>query len=300
MGPILATAREHGLLVVEDAAQAHGARYGGASAGTFGAAAGFSLQSSKNLSAGEGGVLVTNDDALMEAANRVRNFGQNLVLAEREHYDATRALDGSKALYSERMGHMFRGNEMMAAFARAQLAKLPARTAAAQVNARRLFARLAQLPGVRPFAEPEGSESVFHKVRVGFDAQAADIPLGARELRGALLAALNAEGANAVLWQDHALPEHPLFTRFEGFGDGWPFTLSDEPAALRATYEADRYPATRALLDGSIVLFSQTRPLIAQSAELVDRYADAFEKVWSKRHALVEVAAELARRANEG
>lgn len=300
MDPILAVARKHGLAVIEDAAQAHGARYRGRNAGTLGLAAGFSLQSSKNLSAGEGGVLVTDDDGLMEQANRVRNFGQNLVLAERDHYDATRALDGSKPLVSERMGHMFRGNEMMAAFARAQLAKLPSRTAAAQANVRRLFERLSELPGIRPFGEPSGSESVFHKVRVGFDPAAAGLDLSPRQLRGALLAALNAEGANTVLWQDHALPEHPLFARFEGFGDGWPFSTADEPAALRATYESDRFPNTRALLDGSVVLFSQTRPVIAQTAEVVDRYAEAFAKVWSRRESLTKVAAELARRAGEG
>ncbi|HEY8430761.1 MAG TPA: DegT/DnrJ/EryC1/StrS family aminotransferase, partial [Sandaracinaceae bacterium] len=289
MDPILELARAHQLAVIEDAAQAHGARYRGRNAGTMGMAAGFSLQASKNLPAGEGGVLVTDDAAILERANQVRNFGQNLVLAERDHYDVTRALDG-KPLVSEQMGHMFRGSELMAAFARAQLAKLPARTAAAQANARRLFARLSELPGIRPFGEPEGVESVFHKVRVAFDPEQAGLDLAPRDLRRALLAALNAEGVNAVLWQDHALPEHPLFSRFEGFGGGFPFTLADDPAALRASYDVRHYPKTRALLDGSIVLFSQTRPLIAQSAEVVDRYAEAFAKVWSRRDALIEVA----------
>ena len=154
MAPILNVAEKHGLAVVEDAAQAHGARYRGAPAGSLGAAAGFSLQSSKNLSAGEGGVLVTNDEALLERANRARSFGMNLTLAGRERYDVRRALDGGSPLVSGGMGHMFRGNEMMAAFARAQLAKLPARTEAAQVNVRRLFAALSELPGVRPSGSP--------------------------------------------------------------------------------------------------------------------------------------------------
>jgi dTDP-4-amino-4,6-dideoxygalactose transaminase len=185
---------------------------------------------------------------------------------------------------------MFRGNEMMAAFARAQLAKLPARTAAAQANAGRLIAALEELPGVHPQRIPRDRTSAFHKFRVHFDAAEAGIDLPARKLRGALLLALNAEGANAVLWQDHVLPEHPLFSSFEGYGGGWPFQLHDDPLALRATYEADNFPGARALLDASVVLFSQTRPLIAQSAEVVDRYADAFRKVWDRRDALVEIA----------
>lgn len=290
MAEILAIAEAHDLVVIEDAAQAHGATYGGRNVGTLGLAAGFSLQSSKNLSAGEGGILVTDSDAVLEAANQTRNFGQDIFLSDRGHFDPSRPLDGGRPLVSLHPGHMFRGNEMMAAFAGAQLGKLPARTAASQANAARLIAALEELPGIHPQRIPSDRTSAFHKFRVHFDAAEAGIDLPARQLRGALLKALCAEGANAVLWQDHALPEHPLFASFEGYGGGWPFQLHDDPPALRATYEADNFPGARALLDSSVVLFSQTRPLIAQSAEVVDRYAEAFRKVWDRRDALVDIA----------
>lgn len=290
MDELLSIAARHRLAVIEDAAQAHLATYKKRPVGSIGAAAGFSLQSSKNLSAGEGGVFTTNDDALMERANQVRNFGQDIPLASRDGYDVTRALDGGRPHVSLFPGHMFRGNEMMAAFARAQLAKLPARTAASQANARRLSEALSTLPGIRPPHVPDDRTSVFHKFRVRFDAREAGIDLPARALRDALVRALSAEGANAVLWQDHALPEHPLVTKLEGFGRGWPFTAASSPDALRASYASANFPRTRALLDSSIVLFSQTRPLIAQSAAVVDRYAEAFRKVWAQRHRLVEVA----------
>jgi dTDP-4-amino-4,6-dideoxygalactose transaminase len=290
MDPILALAERHGLAVIEDAAQAHGATYRGRNAGTLGAAAGFSMQSSKNLAAGEGGVFVTDDDALMEHALRVRNFGQETFLTDRDRYDVTRALDGARPLVSLFPGHMLRGNEMMAAFARAQLAKLPERTAAAQAHARILAEGLDALPGVHLQRIEADRTSVWHKVRVHFDAEEAGIGLSARPLREALRAALSAEGANAVLWQDHALPEHPLFSRFEGFGHGWPFHLHEDPAALHATYEADNFPQTRKLLDSSVVLFSQTRPLIAQPRQVVERYVEAFHKVWSRRDRLPEIA----------
>ncbi|MCB9596311.1 MAG: DegT/DnrJ/EryC1/StrS family aminotransferase [Sandaracinaceae bacterium] len=290
MAAIRAIADARGLVVIEDAAQAHLATYQGEPVGSLGAAAGFSLQSSKNLSAGEGGVFTTNDDDLMERANQVRNFGQDIPLASRDGYDPTRPLDGSRAHVSLFPGHMFRGNEMMAAFARAQLAKLPERTAASQANARRLSEALAELPGITPPHVPEDRQSVFHKYRVRFDAQAAGIDLPARALRGALKDALNAEGVNAVLWQDHSLPEHPLVSKLEGYGHGWPFSAGASPDALRASYASANFPRTRALLDSSIVLFSQTRPLIAQTAEVVDRYAEAFRKVWAQRDRLVEIA----------
>jgi hypothetical protein len=60
---------------------------------------------------------------------------------------------------------------------------------------------------------------------------------------------------------------------------------------LALNYDPGAYPNTNALLDGSLVLFSQSCPLIAQSDEVVDRYADAFRRVWSQRGALAEWAA---------
>ena len=117
---------------------------------------------------------------------------------------------------------MFRGNEMMAAFALAQLEKLPARTAAAQANAKRLAAALDEVPGARAQRIPDDRESVHHKFRVHLDPAALGLDLAPRDFRDVVRKALTAEGANAVLWQDHTLPEHPLFKGLEGFGHGWP------------------------------------------------------------------------------
>ncbi|MGV1049409.1 MAG: DegT/DnrJ/EryC1/StrS family aminotransferase [Solirubrobacterales bacterium] len=77
MEAIGAFAERHGLLVVEDAAQAHGARWGGRRAGSLGAVAGFSFYPSKNLGAlGDGGAICTDDGALAARARRLRNLGQ--------------------------------------------------------------------------------------------------------------------------------------------------------------------------------------------------------------------------------
>lgn len=74
---ILAIARRHNLVVVEDAAQAHGARYRGQRAGSFGHAAGFSFYPSKNLGAcGDGGMVVTNDAHVAAKVRLLRNYGQ--------------------------------------------------------------------------------------------------------------------------------------------------------------------------------------------------------------------------------
>ena len=278
LAPILALAEKHGLVVVEDAAQAHGATYQGRPVGALASAGGFSLQSSKNLSAGEGGIFVTNDRGRAEEANRLRNFGQDVALSTPGDFDAVRPLDGRRALDAQRVGWMYRGNEMMAAFARAQLARLPERTARCQRNADRLGRALAGLPGVAPPHVPAGVTSVHHKFRVQLDPAAAGSSLSRRDLRDVVNEALTAEGLEVVLWQTDALPAQRVFQ--ERFGSDWPWTSDRETPFARA-YDPSRYPRTRELLDGSVVLFSQSCPLIAQDDDLVDRYAEAFARVWS-------------------
>jgi len=77
MDSLLAVARRHNLVVVEDAAQAHGARYNGQRIGGLGHAASFSFYPSKNLGAyGDGGMIVTDDDRTAETLRRLRNYGQ--------------------------------------------------------------------------------------------------------------------------------------------------------------------------------------------------------------------------------
>jgi dTDP-4-amino-4,6-dideoxygalactose transaminase len=79
MQPILEIAQKRGLVVIEDAAQAHGARYDGRRAGALGHAAGFSFYPAKNLGAyGDGGMVVTNDSAAAEKIRRYRNYGQRV------------------------------------------------------------------------------------------------------------------------------------------------------------------------------------------------------------------------------
>ncbi len=83
MGPLRRLADRHGLLVIEDAAQAHGASDGGRRAGSLGAAAGFSFYPSKNLGGiGDGGAITTDDDGIAERARSLRNLGQR---AKGEH-----------------------------------------------------------------------------------------------------------------------------------------------------------------------------------------------------------------------
>lgn len=79
MDPINRIARKHGLRVIEDAAQAHGARYKGSRTGALGGAAGFSFYPGKNLGAlGDGGAITTNDDDLAATLRKMRNYGSSV------------------------------------------------------------------------------------------------------------------------------------------------------------------------------------------------------------------------------
>jgi perosamine synthetase len=267
-----------GLVLIEDAAQAHGAAHGGRKLGTFGAIGCFSIQSSKSLGAGEGGLLVTDDPELWRRANRARMFGEDVQAADDPSYRLERALDANRAYDSLGMGWMYRTTEFTAALARAQLAKLDAFNARAQANAARLSARLAKLPGVTPPRVHDGDTSCFHKYRVRLDARVRNIDAPATRVRDAVRAALVAEGVEAVLWQTKPVPGPGLFRDRSGFGGGT-FPWDRAPAV---DYDLAQFPKTCALLDSSLVLFSHTCPIAAQPTTLIDAYADAFERVWEK------------------
>ena len=144
MAAIMAIAQAHGLLVIEDAAQAIGASIDGTMVGSFGTAA-FSLYATKNVTSGEGGVVTTDSD---EIADRVRLL--------RSH--------GARTRYKhERLGFNYRLSDLHAAIGRVQLRRQPALTRARAHNATQLSARLRRvsLPTV-----PTGVEHVWHQYTV--------------------------------------------------------------------------------------------------------------------------------------
>jgi dTDP-4-amino-4,6-dideoxygalactose transaminase len=131
------------LLLIEDCAQAHGARYGGRPVGTFGHVAAFSFYPTKNLGAfGDGGAVVTSDAALADRVRRLRNYGQ----VDRYRHD----LAG---------GFNSRLDELQAALLRVALGKLDADNAERQRLADRYLSRL-RVPAL-PCSTP-GTDHVYH------------------------------------------------------------------------------------------------------------------------------------------
>lgn len=165
---------------------------------------------------------------------------------------------------------MYLPGEMTAALARSQLQRLDHTNAMAQVTAWCLSDRLARLPRVGSPVVPQARSHVFHKYRVQFRPEALGLDCPPLLFRDLVLQALRAEGVEAVLWQIVQLPDHPLFQNRNS--------------------EAD-CPETRRLLDSSVIVGCQSFPLLAQTEETADAYAEAFEKGWAHLPALVTVGA---------
>ena len=145
MEPILAIARKHELVVIEDSCQAHGASYRGERTGSLAHAAAFSFYPGKNLGAcGEAGAVTTNDAAI---ATTVRMLGDH----------------GSRRKYEhELVGHNHRMDGLQAGFLRVKLAHLDSWNRKRRAHAARYRELLGNIPGVTFLHEEEGSEGVYH------------------------------------------------------------------------------------------------------------------------------------------
>lgn len=141
MDGVMAAARRHGLKVVEDAAQAHGAAWRGTPVGAIGDVGTFSFQSSKPINAGEGGMMLTNDDEVDELLWSYRNVGRRRGGEWYEHV---------------RLGWNLRMTEFQAAVLLEQMKRMPAQQAHRTESAAYLSARLLEIPGVVPLRVPEG------------------------------------------------------------------------------------------------------------------------------------------------
>lgn len=147
MASIVATAECHGLHLVEDAAQAHGATYFGRHAGTFGIGC-FSLYATKNLTAGEGGFVTTHDDAVADRLRVLRN-------------------QGMRARYQyEMVGNNFRMTDLNAALCLPQLGRYDEVVARRQGNADRLREGLGELDGLVLPQQLDGRRHVWHQFTV--------------------------------------------------------------------------------------------------------------------------------------
>jgi dTDP-3-amino-3,4,6-trideoxy-alpha-D-glucose transaminase len=145
MAAIRELADRHGLRVLEDAAQAHGATWDGVRAGALGDAAGFSFYPTKNLGAlGDAGAVTTDDDELADRVRVLRNYGSR------------------RKYYNEVVGTNSRLDELQAALLRVRLRHLEADTERRRAHVARYAAELAGAPGLTLPVVADGAEHVWH------------------------------------------------------------------------------------------------------------------------------------------
>ena len=257
MDALRALARRHRLVVIEDAAQAHGATYRGRPVGTESLAASFSFQSSKNLTAGEGGAIVTTDEAFAGACRSLHNCGRVPGGVWYEHHV---------------LGGKYRLGEFQGAILNAQLDRFEEQAATRERNGRELARRLGGLPGLHPQLRPAScTRHAYHLFLFRIDAEAFGVH------RSGVLAALRAEGIPASAGYGLPLYRQPLFVN-RAFG---PYLA---PPASRPDYAGVRCPNCE-LLCGEQGAWLEQNLLLGTGPDMED-IVRAFEKIHVNRAAL--------------
>jgi len=263
--PILEYARQEGLKVICDTAQAPGAKVGSKFAGTLGDIGGISLNYHKHIHTGEGGVLFTDDDELADRMRLIRNHAEAVV----ESKGATRI--------DNMVGHNFRLGEVECAIGIQQLKKLPSLTAGRQKVAERLRRGLSGLPGLGLPSISEGNTHVYYVF--GLTLQEDVLKVG----RSKICDALEAEGVMGLGRGYQNIHLLPVYQRKIAFGkDGFPWTL--QPEDRRVDYNKGICPISEELHELSFIGLATC--VFDYSEEDVDLVVGAFKKVWSNLETL--------------
>jgi dTDP-4-amino-4,6-dideoxygalactose transaminase len=206
MDAINEIATEHQLIVLEDAAHAHGATYWGRKCGSLGDLASFSFQLSKNMTAGEGGIITTNNPAYAEMC-------ETLVWGGRKK--------GQPWYCHFILASNARMTEFQGAILSAQLVRLPRQLEQRQTNGRRLDSLLSQIEGITPLTTlPSTTNHAYHIYMFRYSPQAfGGLP------KAKFVQALQAEGINGAfagyIWP---LYRNPMFLEKNFMGGPYPVT----------------------------------------------------------------------------
>ncbi|HEX6290609.1 MAG TPA: DegT/DnrJ/EryC1/StrS family aminotransferase [Herpetosiphonaceae bacterium] len=278
MDAIRAIASKHGLVIVEDAAQAQGAAYQGKLVGALGDIGAFSLNVEKNIpTCGEGGLVTMDDPELYARCKMLRQMGEEI------------ESDVPRAYVSYVLGWNYKLSAMQAAFTRSQMSRYAEDQAARERNIAALLGKLAELPGVIvPRTLPDRTH-VWHILRFRFDPEAAGLTgVAPGRFRQALRRALAAEGVQVSQYQLIPLPGQPVFAEQHGFGRGYPWTIAGtSPQA----YAIEEYPNTLAVIEDSLCL--RRVHLNPGSGPLLELYANAFCKIWDNLDRIGRIAQSM-------
>jgi dTDP-4-amino-4,6-dideoxygalactose transaminase len=264
MDRIVEIARKHGVAVVEDAAHAQGQRWSSGGAGCIGEFGSFSHQSTKSLTAGEGGTLLTQDEHLAELATSIIDCGRPKDLDEKEYT----------------FGANYRLGELHAALLLVQLDRFEAQRVERERAARYFEERAAQIPGVRVMRpDPRVTRWSFYQYIFAVDPEAF-----AGATNEVICRALEAEGV-------------PADTGFRSAGDAELFNVSLSRLPVAVEY-ADRLDQTRMSFPVADRVTRREQifldhPMFLSGTQGIDDALDALEKVRAESGALM--SSEVAR-----
>lgn len=275
MDPILEIAEAHDLAVVEDCAHSHGARYKGRYTGTIGDVGAFSLGSTKMVSGGELGILVTDDPEIRDRASLHGHFGLRAEQeVESEYY---------RRFADVGYGQNYRPHPLAVVQADVQFDRMGEWMATRQANLAHLTDRLRDVPGVEP---PVTREYVEHGAYHGYVPQFVPEEFDAEVTLEQYAEALRAEGAEVELF------EMTLHTRefFQTYDDGYLGRHADteEWRRRKHVYEDGDFPGAEEYDRNRFALPRFTR----EERSLVDEYVRAFEKVAAHPEELAAIAVD--------
>ena len=276
MDRINAIAKKHNLLVIEDAAQAVGSEYKGRKAGTLGDMAAFSLNGSKNLPAGEGGVVTTDNEILMGKARMVSMFGEKIIPK------------GMIRLYdAQMMGFNYRNNEMSDALARSFLKRYDKLQALRAENCNYLNKELPKIKGVYALPTPDGYKTSNHLYRVTLRPEEMGVTdIHVKRFRWAVQKAISEEGVSLFEWHNMPVPAQSIFMAKNAYGKGTPWNswhASDQ--AREMVYDPFDYPVCVDMFDRSFCI----KPIYPPNGiELMEQIVEAFNKVFDNLDAVIE------------
>ncbi len=243
-----AVAEKHGLALIEDCAQAHGAEWHGARVGSLSAAGCFSFQSSKNLTSGEGGMVTCDDDEIHARVHSFMNVGRR---------------PGGERWEYPRLGWNYRPSEYIAALLHSRLGLLAEQTARRNANALHLDGLLREIGGLTPPERmPWCTAHAYHLYMCRYDPDA----FGGHT-RGEFLHALGAEGVPCSTGYTQPLSDE----------DGFRMVRERYPDQVRVGDNAN----TRWVAERSVWLFQN---LLLAERDGIERIAAAVDKIrraWS-------------------
>ena len=256
MDRILSIAARHGLEVIEDAAHAHGCEWKGRKAGSFGRFSSFSFQASKNMTAGEGGILCTQDRDIAGECESLLWAGRRV---------------GRPWYEFHRLGWNYRMTEFQAAILRVQLQRLEEQNRHREQQAHALSERLGAIGGIHPLVhDPRATRHGFHIYMFRYDGRATGIT------RSRFIEALVAEGIPASGGYAFPLYKNPMFLEKRFISGSFPLGTAYHEDVDYAAFEARCPVSERACCSEGIWLPQNV--LLGPDAD-IDDIAAAVRKV---------------------